>query len=85
MTALVSQLERLFEKVWEEEVILEDWLKGWGGLIIVIGKKGALHIVATTGLLLRATASRLLQIILLRRMNAGMECPLRENEESLWV
>ena len=27
-SALVSQLECIFKKVWEEEAIPEDWLKG---------------------------------------------------------
>ena len=36
-SALVGQLELLFKKVWEEEVIPEDWLKR---VIVIIGKKG---------------------------------------------
>ena len=74
-----SQLERLFERVWEEEVIPEDWLKG---VIIVIGKKGDTSYCGNNrGIILRATVSKLLaQMILLRRMNVGMECLLRENQ-----
>ena len=36
-SALAHQLGNLFTKVWEDEVIPEDWLKG---VIVIIGKKG---------------------------------------------
>ena len=70
------------EKLWEEEVISEDWLTGVIIVIALSGRRETLHTVATTGVLLiilRATASKLLQMILLRRMDIGMECFLREN------
>ena len=34
---IIHQLEHLFAKVWKDELILDDWLKG---VIIIIGKKG---------------------------------------------
>ena len=77
-SALIGQLERLFKKVWEEEEIPEDWLKG---VIIVIGKKGDTSYCGNNrGITLRATASKLLQMILLKRLDVGMECLLRENQ-----
>ena len=46
-SALVGQLELLFKKVWEEEVIPEDWLKE---VILVIGKlRETPHTAATIG------------------------------------
>ena len=77
-SALLSHMERLFKKVWEEEEIPEDWLKG---VIIIIGKKGDTSYCSNNrGITLRATISKLLQMILLRRLDAGMECLLRENQ-----
>ncbi|XP_063691186.1 uncharacterized protein LOC134823581 [Bolinopsis microptera] len=78
-SALVDQLECLFKKVWEEETVPEDWLKG---VIIVIGKKGDTSVCGNNrGITLRSTASKLFQMILLiKRLHAGMECLLRENQ-----
>ena len=77
-SALLNQLERLLMKVWEDEAIPEDWLKG---VIIVIGKKGdTSYCDNNRGITLRATASKLMQIIMLKRMDSGLECLLRENQ-----
>ncbi|XP_063686061.1 uncharacterized protein LOC134819840 [Bolinopsis microptera] len=77
-SALVGQLELLFKKVWEEEVIPEDWLKG---VIVVIGKKGdTSYCCNNRGITLRATSSKVLQMVLLKRLDGGMECLLRENQ-----
>ena len=77
-SALVGQLELLFKKVWEEEVIPEDWLKG---VIVVIGKKGdTSYCCNNRGITLRATSSKVLQMVLLKRLDVGMECLLRENQ-----
>ncbi|KAL5266167.1 hypothetical protein ACHWQZ_G006724 [Mnemiopsis leidyi] len=77
-SALVTQLECIFKKVWEEEAVPEDWLKG---VIIVIGKKGDTSLCSNNrGITLRTTASKLFQMILLKRLQAGLECLLRENQ-----
>ena len=77
-SALVGQLELLFKKVWEEEVIPEDWLKE---VIVVIGKKGdTSYCCNNRGITLRATSSKVLQMVLLKRLDVGMECLLRENQ-----
>ncbi|KAL5260839.1 hypothetical protein ACHWQZ_G006766 [Mnemiopsis leidyi] len=77
-SALVTQLECIFKKVWEEEAVPEDWLKG---VIIVIGKKGDTSICSNNrGITLRTTASKLFQMILLKRLHAGLECLLQENQ-----
>ena len=74
---MVDQLVVLFKKVWEDEKIPEDWSKG---VIIIVGKKGdTSHCANNRGITLRSTASKLLQMILLRRRN-GMEKFLRENQ-----
>ena len=68
----------LFKKVWEDEKIPEDWSKG---VIIIVGKKGdTSHCANNRGITLRSTASKLLQMILLRRLSNGMEKFLRENQ-----
>ena len=77
--ALISQLGRSFEKVWEEEVIPEDW-------IIVIWKMGDTSYCGknrgfSVGIILRATVSKRLQMILHRRLDVRMECLYnRENQ-----
>ena len=55
-----------------------DWLKG---IVTIVPKKGdLLHCNNNRGITLRSTASKLYQIILLRRMNDGLERLLRENQ-----
>ena len=50
-------------------------------MIIVIGKKGdTSYCDNNRGITLRATASKLMQIIMLKRMDSGLECLLRENQ-----
>ena len=74
---LVDRLVYLFKKVWEDEEIPEDWPKD---VIVIVGKKGdTSHCSNNRGITLRSTTSKLLQIILLRRLNAGLEQLLREN------
>ena len=75
---LVDKLVSLFEKVWEEEQIPEDWSKG---VIVIVGKKGdTSHCSNNRGITLRSTTSKLLQIILLKRLGDGLEKLLRENQ-----
>ena len=72
---LIHQLEHLFAKVWKDEAIPDDWLKG---VIIIIGKKGdTSYYDNNRGITLRATVSKLLQMIIL---DSGMEDLLRENQ-----
>ncbi|KAL5263387.1 hypothetical protein ACHWQZ_G008677 [Mnemiopsis leidyi] len=75
---LVDRLEALFSKVWISEAIPCDWLKG---IVTIVPKKGDLsHCNNNRGITLRSTASKLYQIILLRRLNDGLERLLRENQ-----
>ena len=75
---LVNRLVYVFKKVWEEEQIPEDWSKG---VIVIVGKKGdTSHCPNNRGITLRSTTSKLLQIILLRRLNACLEQLFRENQ-----
>ena len=77
-SGLVDRLVSLFRKVWEDEQIPEDWSKG---VIVVIGKKGdTSHCSNNRGITLRSTTSKLLQIILLKRLGNGLEKLLRENQ-----
>ncbi|CAH1274782.1 Hypp9326 [Branchiostoma lanceolatum] len=75
---LTKALEILFAKVWDGEVIPEDWSKG---IIIVLPKKGdSTYCSNNRGITLRSTASKLFQIIVLGRINKGLESLLRENQ-----
>ena len=75
---LVERLDALFSKVWISEAIPSDWLKG---IVTIVPKKGDLsHCNNNRGITLRSTASKLYQIILLRRLNDGLERLLRENQ-----
>ena len=75
---LVDRLVYPFKKVWDEEQIPEDWSKG---VIVIVGKKGdTSHCSNNRGITLRSTTSKFLQIILLRKVNAGLEQLLRENQ-----
>ena len=47
-------------------------------MIIVVKKGDTSYCGNEKGITLRATASKLLLKILLRRMDVGMECPLRD-------
>ena len=68
----------LFEKIWNEEKIPEDWSKG---VIITLGKKGAKsYCTNNRGITLRSTASQGYQIIILKRLDNGLESLLRENQ-----
>ena len=60
------------------EQIPQDWSKG---VIVVIGKKGdTSHCSNNRGITLRSTASKLQQIIILKRLQNGLEQLLRENQ-----
>ena len=75
---LIHQLGHLFAKVWKDEVIPVEWLKG---VVIIIGKKGdTSYCDNNRNITLRATVSKLLQMIILKRLDAGMEDLLRENQ-----
>ena len=75
---LIHQLELLFAKVWKDEVNPDDWLKG---VIIIIGKKGdTSYCDNNRGITPTSTVSKLLQMMILKRLDSGMEDLLRENQ-----
>ncbi len=77
-SGLADELVCLFNKVWETEQIPQEWSKG---VIVVIGKKGDTSYCSNNrGITLRSTASKLLQIIILKRLQNGLERLLRENQ-----
>ncbi|MCP4473446.1 MAG: reverse transcriptase family protein [Gammaproteobacteria bacterium] len=77
-SGLADELVRLFAKVWETEEIPEDWSKG---VVVVVGKKGDNSYCSNNrGITLRSTTSKVLQIILLKRLQSGLEQLLRENQ-----
>ena len=77
-SGMVDYLVSLFCKVWDEEAIPEDWSKG---IIITVGKKGdTSHCSNNRGITLRSTASKVYQIIILHRLQEGLESLLRENQ-----
>ena len=50
-------------------------------ILKVIRKKGATsYCCNNSGITLRETSSKVLQMVLLRRLDVGMECILRENQ-----
>ena len=76
--AIKDQLLTLYEKVWNDEQIPEDWSKG---VMVVMSKKGdASYCSNNRGITLRSTASKLFQIIFLQRLSTGLEYLLRENQ-----
>ena len=77
---LVGPLEALFGEVWESEKVPSDWLKG---VITVLPKKGdsLVYMETTAELPLEPpTTPKLFQMVLLGRMEDGLERRLRENQ-----
>ena len=75
---ILPWLKDLFEAVWQSEDVPIDWRKG---IITIIPKKGDLtYCNNNRGITLRSTASKLFQIVILRRLSAGLEELLRENQ-----
>ena len=75
---ILPWLRDIFEAVWKNEDVPSDWRKG---IITIIPKKGDLSYCCNNrGITLRSTASKLFQIVLLQRLNAGLEDLLRENQ-----
>jgi len=71
-------IKEIFDKVWQEEKIPEDWLKG---VITIVPKKGDTSYCGNNrGITLRSTVSKLYQIIILQRLNLGLEELLRDNQ-----
>ena len=76
--ATVEILQPVFEKVWNQEKVPEDWLRG---IIVKVGKKGDTSICGNNrGITLRCVASKLFQIIVMNRMSDGIETLLRDNQ-----
>ncbi len=77
-TGMIDSLVALFGKVWASESVPDDWSKG---IIITVPKKGdTSHCSNNRGITLRSTASKLFQIIILQRLQNGLEDLLRENQ-----
>ena len=75
---LCGRLETFFAKLWNQETLPNEWLKG---VITIIPKKGDTSQCSNNrGITLRSTSSKVLQIIILRRMSTGIETLLRENQ-----
>ncbi|KAL5246977.1 hypothetical protein ACHWQZ_G018993 [Mnemiopsis leidyi] len=75
---IVPWLRDLFDSVWKNEEVPSDWRKG---IITIIPKKGDLTFCNNNrGITLRSSASKLFQIVLLRRLSAGLENLMRENQ-----
>ncbi|KAL5260783.1 hypothetical protein ACHWQZ_G010812 [Mnemiopsis leidyi] len=75
---IVPWLRDLFDSVWKNEEVPSDWRKG---IITIIPKKGDLTFCNNNrGIALRSSASKLFQIVLLRRLSAGLENLMRENQ-----
>ena len=77
-SGIVGYLVSLFTRVWNEECIPEDWSKG---IIVIVAKKGDTSQCSNNrGITLRSTVSKLYQIIILQRLQDGLERLLRENQ-----
>ncbi|KAL5251687.1 hypothetical protein ACHWQZ_G014732 [Mnemiopsis leidyi] len=77
-SGLIDRLECLFRRAWESENVPEDWVKG---IVVIVPQKGDTSYCSNNrGIALRSIASKLYQIVILRRINAGLEQLLRENQ-----
>ena len=64
--------------MWESETVPGDWTKG---IVVIVPKKGDTSICSNNrGITLRSTVSKLYQIIILQRLNEGLEQLLRDNQ-----
>ena len=77
-SGLLNRLETLFSKVWESETVPEDWTKG---IVVIVPKKGDTSICSNNrGITLRSTVSKLYQIVILQRLNEGLEQLLSDKQ-----
>ena len=77
-TEAISSLHRLPLKIWDDEVVPEDWRKG---LICTIFKKGDRSICSNyRGVSLLSVPGKIFGHIILDRMREGVEKKLRENQ-----
>ena len=77
-TEVISSLHRLLLKIWDDEVVPEDWCKG---LICNIFKKGDRSICSNyCGVSLLSVRGKIFGHIILDRMREGVEKKLRENQ-----
>ena len=68
----------MFDKVWSDEKLPADWVKG---IIVPFPKKGdKTHCSNYRGITLRSTTSKLFQIIILQRLSQGLETLYRDNQ-----
>ena len=78
---IISGLHRLLLKIWEDEVVPEDWCKG---LLCIIFKKGNRSICSNyRGVSLLSVPGKIFGHITLDRMREGVEKKLRENHVGL--
>ena len=74
----VEILNHLFEKIWEEDQIPEDWKEG---LMIKLPKKGDLHDCKNyRGIMLLSVPGKVLNRILLERMRSAVDAKLRDHQ-----
>ena len=71
-------LHKIYGNVWVLEQTPTDWIKG---VIIILDKKGdTSHCKNNRGITLRSTASKLFQMVILKRLDSGLERILRDNQ-----
>ena len=64
--------------MWHEEIVPDEWPKG---IITIVPKKGDTSVCSNNrGITLRATSSKLFQVIMLNRVSSCIEQLLRENQ-----
>ena len=74
----VSVLYELFNKIWEEESIAEDWSRG---LIIKLPKKGDLTSCGNwRGIILMSIVAKVLGRVLIKRIVVGTDAELRRDQ-----
>ncbi|XP_056022085.1 uncharacterized protein LOC130054973 [Ostrea edulis] len=74
----VNILHNLFEKIWEEENIPEDWKEG---ILIKLPKKGNLRDCSDyRGIMLLSVSGKVLNRILLERMKEAVDPKLRDQQ-----
>ena len=74
----VSVLHDLFNTIWEEESVPEDWCKG---LIVKLPKKGDLTTCGNwRGITLMSTVAEVMGRIVIKRIAAGIDAELRKEQ-----
>ena len=75
---LLDELVHLYQRIWEEEKIPDEWRKG---IITIVPKAGDLSVCSNNrGITLLSVALKILNRVLISRITPGLEQILRDNQ-----